>query len=155
MRNKLDVMDEISLSQICISAFSVDEIVSAKQLLFESVPTDRLNITRKGDRKKHRDIDDIISIMKQTNPDLLPIFVARDLQKLPPITFDHVDVTRFLKDNLLLKEKLRNIREQYVTLEQFNLLKNEVVNLQTASLVNNYECNINTKRGVPISSRGL
>lgn len=146
VRNKLDVMDEISISQICRSAFSVDEITSAKKLLFESLPTEKRNITRKGDRKNLRDIEDIISLMKQTNPDLIPIFVARDLQKLPPISFDHVDVTRLLKDNLLLKEEVRCIREQYVTLEMFNSLKYEVNDLRNASLLNNLENNVNTKR---------
>lgn len=123
VKNKLCVMNEDSLSRICVTAFTPEEILCAKKLLFDSIPTDQRIRTRKGDNKTHRDIDDIIVLLKRTDPDLCPIFVARDLHKLPPITFDHVDVTRLLRDILALKEDLRTVQEQYVTMKTFNILK--------------------------------
>lgn len=112
VKNKLDVMDEDSLSRICVTAFTPEEIKSAKKLLFESVPTDKRNKIRKGDKKAQRDIDDIIGLFKQTDPGVVPVFVARDLQKLPPVTFDHIDVTRLLKDILVLKEAQKLAEEK-------------------------------------------
>lgn len=38
--NKVDVMDEESISRICVSAFSENDILSAKNLLFDSLPCD-------------------------------------------------------------------------------------------------------------------
>lgn len=149
IQNKSDVTNEESLSAICLSAFSNDDILAAKSLLFESCPTKTLkNITRKGAGKSKREIDDIISFFKQVDPEELPIFVARELQKLPPITFDHIDVTSLLKKLLLLENDMLKIKETYITIEQFSELKQEVTDLRNASIVNNFGCNnVNKKRG--------
>ncbi|RVE52249.1 hypothetical protein evm_003039 [Chilo suppressalis] len=40
---------------------------------------------------------------------VVPTFVAKELHKLPPVTFDHVDVTRLLKDINLLKANLADV----------------------------------------------
>lgn len=145
--NKIDVMTEEGISRICISAFSESEIVSAKNLLFDSIPTGKRKITRKRDGKKQRDIDDIITLLKGTDPDELPVFVAKDLQKLPPVLFDHVDVTRLLKDIIKLQSDIKEIKEDYVTVSQLDIVKKDLDALKTCSLVNNYECNVNKKRG--------
>ena len=52
--------------------------------------------------------------MKETDPDDVPDFVVRDLHKLPPITFDHVDVTRLLKDITSLKASLAEMQSNMV-----------------------------------------
>lgn len=96
--NKLDVMDEQGITRICVSAFSESEILNAKNLLFDSISTTKRKKIRKRHGKSLRDIDDIVCLLKETDPEEIPIFVARDLQKLPPVLFDHVDVTRLLKD---------------------------------------------------------
>lgn len=64
IQNKLDVMDEASLIQICTTSFSAEEIVSSKSLLFESLPTGKKRIYRKGGNKQHRDLQDMISLFK-------------------------------------------------------------------------------------------
>ncbi|CAB3223445.1 unnamed protein product [Arctia plantaginis] len=94
-------MDTESLIRICVSAFSASEIEDAKKLLFESVTTKRRNISRRKDGKKQKDLEDVICLIREIDPDKIPVFVARDLQKLPPISFDHVDVTKLLKDLLV------------------------------------------------------
>ncbi|KAL0895108.1 hypothetical protein ABMA27_013565 [Loxostege sticticalis] len=139
-------MDEDSLRRICETAFTSEEITSAKKLLYDSIPTDKRLKTRKGGKKTRRDIDDIISLLKQTDPDVVPTFVARDLQKLPPITFDHIDVTRLLKDLLILKESVNGIREQYVPTKTFAVIAREVEELKFVLKTDNY-VNVNTRRG--------
>ncbi|CAH2268488.1 jg16918 [Pararge aegeria aegeria] len=75
-------------SEICRQSFS-EEMIEAKCLLFESVP--QRKVKRKGEDTNSRNIEDIIRLLKGTEPDDIPIFVAPDLQKLPPVSFDHVD----------------------------------------------------------------
>lgn len=147
VHNKLEVMDEESLVRICVTAFSVEEIESAKNLLFNAIPTKQRNISRKRSGKSSRDLYDLISVLKQADPDEIPMFVAKELHKLPPITFDHVDVTRLLKDILVLQKDIADIKNTYVPLTQFNEVKNELKNLKKASIVNTFDLNINQKRG--------
>ncbi|KAF9796033.1 hypothetical protein SFRURICE_006812 [Spodoptera frugiperda] len=148
VNNKLDVMDEESISRICVSAFSEDDIVAAKNLLFESIPTiKKQKKSRKRDGKTLRNIDDIIIALKETEPEEIPIFVARELQKLPPILFDHVDVTKILKDLLVVQQDISRIKEQFATSEQLDILKCEIDLLKHTSPINTNECNVNTRRG--------
>lgn len=143
--NKLDIMDEESISRICVTAFSDSDIVTAKRLLGESLSKSMK--TRKRNGKTLRDIDDIICTLKETDPEVLPIFVARDLHKLPPVLFDHVDVTQILKDLVKMREEINTISQSYVSKEQINLLRHDIDNLKRASIVNNFSGNINPKRG--------
>ncbi|KAJ8704161.1 hypothetical protein PYW07_013455 [Mythimna separata] len=115
-------MDEESLIRIIVSAFSGVEISEAKNLLFKSISTTTRNISRRKN-KEQKDIEDIICLFKGTDPDKTPIFVAKELQKLPPVTFDHVDVTKLLKDIVLLQSEVKNMKETYATIEYVKKLK--------------------------------
>ncbi|XP_049886854.1 uncharacterized protein LOC126381425 [Pectinophora gossypiella] len=139
-------MDDESISRICVSAFTESDIVTAKNLLFDSIPTTKRKITRKKVGKALRDIDDIICVIRDTDSEDIPVFVARDLEKLPPVLFDHVDVTRLLKDIVKLKHDLDIIKEDYATVKQLELLKDEVQSLQHSSVIN-YGPNVNKRRG--------
>ncbi|CAK1546364.1 unnamed protein product [Leptosia nina] len=77
----------------------------AKNIIFSSCSTSK-PITRKGDDKKKKNVRDIIKIIKETDPDVQPMFVARDLSRLPPVTLDNVDVSRLLKDLSILRTEL-------------------------------------------------
>ncbi|KAL0869145.1 hypothetical protein ABMA27_007438 [Loxostege sticticalis] len=151
VRNVMDYMDEESIHQLCSTSFSIDDIAKAKSLLFESMPNaKKMPLRRKKDKKRmSRDLDDIINLMKSADPQIFPIFVARDLHLLPPVTFDHVDVTRLLKDILWLKSQLSSLEEKVVTSDQFNLLKQEIEHMKHASIIDNFSSreNINKRRG--------
>ncbi|XP_026746907.1 uncharacterized protein LOC113508141 [Trichoplusia ni] len=142
IQNKQDVMDEQSLVQICSSAFSAADIKLAKSLLFESLSK------RPTERKRHgktlRDLEDIICIFKETDPEKIPIFVARTLEKLPPVTFDHIDVTVLLKKIVLLEKNVQNFKQLYATKTELNDRINECN--KTSSFINQ-ELNVNTRRG--------
>lgn len=144
VQNKIEVMDEVSIIQICTSAFTEEEIYEAKSLLFKSLPLLKRKMSRKKERKPC--LEEIIAILKEIEPDSSPIFVARRLEKLPPVSFDHVDVTRLLKDIVLLKSQTEYLKQNCVTSEQFTELRDEVNNLKSES-VHKYEGNINIKRG--------
>jgi hypothetical protein len=70
-------MDEDSISRICVTAFSQSDVVTAKKLLYESLS--KTMKTRKRDGKTVRDIDDILCTLKEADPEVLPVFVAREL----------------------------------------------------------------------------
>lgn len=139
-------MDDESLVRICRDSFSEEEIVLSKRLLFESVPNSK-HINRRNKGKNARDIEDIIGMLKRTDPEMVPTFVARDLQKLPPVTFDHVDVSKLLKDIVLLQAQLKAVQKEYVTSEQLLELRCEMESLKRASIVNNHYDFVNTQRG--------
>ncbi|XP_059047370.1 uncharacterized protein LOC131842821 [Achroia grisella] len=146
VQSKIDVMDEESITRLCIDTFTEKEIDAAKDLLFDSVSSIK-KITRKGDRKCQRNIQDIISTLKAVDPENIPIFVAKELHRLPPVTFDHIDVTRLLKDIIIMQNELKIMKTNYATIEQVSQLRSEIENIKLASIVNNFECNINTRRG--------
>lgn len=150
-------MDVESLIRVCKTAFLEDDLKTAKDLLFDSVATNKRKITRKRDGKSGRDLEDIINLMTDADANHvdIPIFVAKDLQKLPPVTFDHVDVTRLLKDIVVLQSELRSVKETYVTEEQLMKVQNDLDNLKIASIANNFDgntfVNVNRRRGAYIS----
>lgn len=87
IQNKISVSDEETLVRICTSSFTSEEIKISKTLLFESLPTSQRKIVRKNKRKEERDLEDIINVLKTVDPDFVPLFVAHQLEKLPPILF--------------------------------------------------------------------
>lgn len=161
IQNQVDVMTEDSIVRLCVTSFSLEEVVEAKNLLFQSVKTSEKKILRKGKAvgRVQRDVEDIISLIKCTEAEMMPVFVAKELRKLPPVTFDHIDVTRLLKDIIIIKDKIQVMQEEYATIEQLNRLKTDLNTLKQTSIINNYEHPqyVNTKRGTrnPLTYRRI
>lgn len=88
---------------------------------------------RKGKGKEDRLVYDMLNLLKAAEPDKLPVFVARDLDKLPNLTMDHPDVSKLLKDISLLQADLMKIKSSYVTTEQLELAKKECMNSKNPS----------------------
>lgn len=148
IQNKISVIDEITLVRICSSAFDSEEIKQSKSLLFNSVPTQHRKILRKSKGKELRDLEDIVSLFKSTDPDVIPVFVARKLEKLPPITFDHLDCTKLLKDLLRLQNDIENVKLTYVTQKDLETLHMELDARKYESVPPSpHFRNINSKRG--------
>lgn len=148
VQNKADIMNKDNLVQICNTAFSAEDIKRAKMLLFESIPSSTMK-ARRNKGKTIRDIEDIVSLIKGVDAELLPIFVAKDLNKLPPVCFDHVDPTRLLKDILLLQNEFHKFKTQYVTKEDLRVFQSELENIKRASIVNDFNF-VNHKRGAHV-----
>lgn len=148
IQNKLSVIDEITLVRICSTAFDSEEIKHSKSLLFDSVPTEHRKIRRKNKGKELRDLEDIITLLKSTDPDVIPVFVARRLEKLPPITFDHLDCTKLLKDLTRLQNDIENVKLSYVTHKELEAFRMELDKLKYVSLPSSPQFrNINSMRG--------
>ena len=151
LQQKLDVMDEVSAIQICVTNFSEDDIAAAKLLLFRSLNKVGQMVSRRRDGTK-KSVQDIVTLLKATDPDDVPTFVARDLNKLPPVTFDHVDVTSLLKDIVSLKASLADVQRKLETSQttvtdlraELDELRNSVALIGSTARVSN----VNTRRGV-------
>lgn len=138
IQNKVEVMKDDSIVNLCSTAFSEEEVVKAKKLLFDSIKTDDRNIVRRK-QKLNGNIQDMVSLIRRLHPEQMPIFVARDLQRLPPVTFDHVDCTRLLKDVIILQKEIDTIRREYATKMECDSLKKEFIQWKESSLLNNYD----------------
>ncbi|CAB3258004.1 unnamed protein product [Arctia plantaginis] len=145
IQNKIDVLDELSILQICGSNFTEVEIEKGKTELFNALSL--RNIQRKGDDKNRKNIKDVIKAFKESDPLMQPIFVAKNLNRLPPVTFDYVDVTRLLKDINVLKNELHQLRSSAVSKKDLEMyIKNTYKDLQVIDLnmVNN-SCEYNSE----------
>lgn len=107
--NKIDTLPETGISQICLSAYSCTEIENARTIAFKLLaPTKKIMRRKEGSEQKN--VQEIIKLIKEFEPDCLPVFVAKDLNKLPAVSFDHIDVTTFLKEMALLKKDVACIK---------------------------------------------
>lgn len=149
IQNAIDTMDEISIMQICRSSFKEDEISKGKMLLYQTTgKLDQMPSRRRDGTDKS--VQDIITFLKATDPDDVPTFVAKELHKLPPVTFDHVDVTRLLKDITSLKSSLAQMQSKLETSDTtIQELHAEIVLLRNAVSESRFqgEANVNTRRG--------
>lgn len=158
VQNKISIIDEESLVQICVSAFQSEEIDRSKELLFESLPSASRKPARKGQGKEIRVITDIIGTFKSVDPDLIPVFVARNLEKLPPITFDHLDVSELLKKLALVQNEMKEVKSQYVTKAELDVVKAEIVEMKANASSTMRPCeneNVNTRRGAYKDSNSM
>lgn len=140
-------MDEDTLLRLCLTAFTSEEIKRSKSLLFEALPKDYKNTQRKGEGKELRDLCDIVQALKTVDPCVVPVFVARQLEKLPPITFDHLDCTRLLRDLVKLQDDVKILKTTSATLQQLDELKADLLTEKTAIPSRLSFCNVTTKRG--------
>lgn len=147
IQNKVSVVDEETLVLVCTSTFTADDIKNAKSLLFDAIPTDKRRILRKNKGKDGRDLGDILNLFKSTEPDLIPVFVAKDLDKLPPIMFDHLDCSKLLKDIATIKSEIAGIKTSYATQDSVSELKTEILRIRNYSLPPTSAFKVNTKRG--------
>lgn len=145
VQNKIDVMDEESLIRLSVGSFSEMDIKKAKELLFMSITTTVKNTSRRKN-KANKGMEDIICIFKNTDPESTPIFVAKELHKLPPVTFDHIDATRLLKDIIMLQTEVKNIKEMYATNEEVEGVKQQLKYINQLNDSNLHK-NVNKKRG--------
>lgn len=151
--NVLDYMDEESIHQLVSTSFNVESISNAKSLLIDSIPDAKKKMPQRrkdGKKRMSRDLDDMICLLKSTDPEIFPVFVAKDLHVLPSVSFDHIDCTRLLKDISRLQTQVKTLQETCVTMDCFEILKQEMEHMKHASIVDNRSTHnlfVNKKRG--------
>ena len=104
--NKMDLIPKDLLVKICADFYTVEELESAKNVAFKTCPTMSRKIKRQGNEKSiaKKNVEDIIDLFSKCNTEMLPVFVARNLQNIPPIDITHVDVTQLTSEVNELKK---------------------------------------------------
>ena len=107
--NKWSQIDVDTLIKLCVDTYHEKEIQASKDLLFSLICDKNAATTfikRRGSKinvsRSVNNMRDMIQLLTEKGDIEMPIFVAKDLGKLPPITFDHLDVT-------VLLNKIQNI----------------------------------------------
>lgn len=151
VQNKYNKLDELSIVQICSTSFSDGEIEEGKAKLFNALPEDcrggRL-VTRKGEDKSKKNIKDVLKLLKEADHKDHPIFVAQDLDKLPPVTFEHVDVSRLLRDLACMKSELENLRHDAVSKTELTTFETKITS-EIASLSSTIRATDNRQNNTP------
>lgn len=106
IQNKMDIMDEKMLVNLCNLHNTEQDVESAKATLTFYCGEHSVTTRRSGDGKKVKHLSDIIEMFRMTEPDYFPYFVAKDLGKLPSVTFDYINVVSVMKDISFLKCEL-------------------------------------------------
>ena len=121
VQNKIDTLPPMSIGDLCTATFTEHDIEASKRRLFKLCADDSCTRMRKriGPKRRAQNIEDIIRLLQEKGTDI-PTFVALDLAKLPPVTFDSIDVSSLLN----------SIRQNEV---EINLLKDCVTTHQASS----------------------
>ncbi|CAG5055871.1 unnamed protein product [Parnassius apollo] len=94
-------------------------------------------------RKEEAELKSIqeMKLIKEFDPDCLPIFAAKNLNNHPAVSFDHVDVTTFLKELTLLKSDVACFKAKQPVIsnevklsEDIDLIRKEIDNVKKITL---------------------
>ena len=114
----MEVLPRSILNRIILDNFNDEDILSAKDTLHSHVSTTlkhRRIKRQEADKAKHN-VDDILKILDEVDPDAIPIYVAHDLGKLPTIDFNHVDMSTLSREITTCKSKLYDTELSHKTL---------------------------------------
>jgi hypothetical protein len=126
LNNKIDILPTDTIVKLCVGTYTEEEIKKSKELLFELCADDTTTRLKKrqGEKKNEQNIEDMLLLLHEKGDDV-PTFVVKDLSRLPPITFDSIDVCVLLAklektvaDVKLLK---KTIQDQTETAEGLTL----------------------------------
>ncbi|XP_077979457.1 uncharacterized protein LOC144434821 [Glandiceps talaboti] len=119
--NKVHVLPNDIIVELCIKNFEDSEIEKAKKTLFDFVGEGKFGRYKKrqGQHKKSNNLNDILNMIHETDPGDMPCFVAQDLSKLPPVDITHVDISTMLKEIRCLRYELTTMKEE--TSKKINL----------------------------------
>ena len=113
IQNKMKILGVDSIVQLCEPVFDVEQVEKAKDRLFElcfeeNDKTERK--TRIGQHKNERNIRDICNLFEEKGNDA-PVFVAQNLNNLPPVTINCLDVSLLLSENKRLQAEVKILKE--------------------------------------------
>lgn len=110
--NKVDSMPTDLIIKLVCDFYDEKEIESAKKMFFDLTDDDRpsqmRNIKRQGPNKNTNNVTDIISLFQSLEVDRVPVFVARNLSNLPPISQNHFDMSSILREIETLKVMIQD-----------------------------------------------
>ena len=108
--NKMDSLPFDYLVKLCSDFYADTEIEAAKQIVLQLGSPDKRYPKRKGQYKKISTMQDILHILLELETSHMPLFVARDLGNLPPLSYDHFDVSKLLHDVESVRNEINLIK---------------------------------------------
>ena len=102
--HKMDIVPHEKLVKIVAEFYTDYEIKVAKDLVFEKLAKGKRNIVRKGQDKAAMNISDMLEVLHKTDPENMPRFGTFDLNRLPSLDLDTVDMVSVHKDIKQLKD---------------------------------------------------
>lgn len=112
LTNKVNSLSTDVITKLCVEFYDEEVIVSSKNRLFELCADENndRNRRRQGTNKNSDNIKDIIKLIQEKGSNI-PTFVAHNLGNLPPIQFDHVDVTVLLSEIKKTQSEVAKLRK--------------------------------------------
>ena len=117
VQNRIQRLPFDSLVQLCSDLYSCEVISTAKHLLYNNVVTKGRLVSRKGANKAKMNMSDIVKVFLEMEIYNAPIFVARNLAELPPLTVDSLDSLKLITELETVAQEMqlffgRTINEQ-------------------------------------------
>ena len=103
--------------KMCTDFYDTDFIAAAKDALMECVTLPEAD-KRSGRRRanlKEVHMKDIVSILLEIKPEDVPLFLASDLNNVPPMSLNNFDMSRIITDMEVLKSQMKSIQEAQET----------------------------------------
>ena len=141
IRNRIDVLPTEHVIRHCLAFYNDEEIVLAQQKIFtdtkQHLPRSIRYIKHKGEKKSYNNVNDIIKLFHSMELCDIPMYVASDLTRLPPLTALDTDiialhrkVEKLVDDMSMIKECSKGIEEVTMLLKSQNT-KSTVINTTT------------------------
>ena len=113
IQNKMKILSVDNIVILCEPVFDAEQVENAKERLFELCHQENDKTERKtriGQHKNERNIRDICNLFEEKGNDA-PVFVAQDLNNLPPVTINCLDVSLLLSENKRLQAEVKILKE--------------------------------------------
>nr|XP_006822833.1 PREDICTED: uncharacterized protein LOC102806838 [Saccoglossus kowalevskii] len=109
----MDILAIDIITKLCTDFYTDSEIEYVKVLLFDLCGdhSSKRLIRRQGHKKSMNNVQDILVLLQVIDQDYIPCFVVKDLSRLPPVDYNHVDLSLLLKDNTQFKQNIEALKE--------------------------------------------
>ena len=113
IRAKVDVMTFHSLKKLCTDYYDVAAIRKAKDILMSKVtlPGGNKRKTKRRSNLKDSIMKDIISIFLEISKADMPLFLAADLNNIPPLSMNNFDISSLIIDLETVKSQMKLLQQ--------------------------------------------
>ena len=113
IRAKVDVMTFDSLKKLCTDYYHVAAIRKAKDILMSKVtlPDGDKRKTKRRSNLKDSIMKDIISIFLEISKADMPLFLAADLNNIPPLSMNNFDMSSLIIDLETVKSQMKLLQQ--------------------------------------------
>ena len=153
--NARETMNRDSIQMVLSGFFTTDELLNAKKCITDidyivklmETSESRLNVKRKAPNlaeKISKDLVAILDLIDEFNSPSIPLFVASDIRRLPPIGDQNTNMAAIHSAIIMLRNNINLINESIAPL----LDKSSVNHVQINNLLDNTSDNISSDKQV-------